>query len=63
MTGFELCFEGWFGRWTDYTWYFDTQMHGTRDGKGLWFLKDGTYYVENWWEKPNREPVRLVKKD
>lgn len=63
VTGFELCFEGWFGRWTDYTWYFDTQTLGTRDGKGLWFLKDGTYYVENWWEKPNREPVRLVKKD
>ena len=62
VTGFELCFEGWFGRWTDYTWYFDTQTLGTRDGKGLWFLKDGTYYVENWWEKPNREPVRLVKK-
>ena len=61
VTGFELCFEGWFGRWTDYTWYFDTQTLGTRDGKGLWFLKDGTYYVENWWEKPNREPVRLVK--
>ena len=61
VTGFEFCFEGWNLRY-GYTWYNDTQMHGTRDGVSFWVRTDGTYTTESWNDNPNREPVRLVKK-